>query len=111
MTATVEALVEAVTSRYDLVARYYRLKAKLLGVEELYEYDRYAPLPAADHFYTWDEARELVLSSYGRFHPRHGGDRRLVLRARLDRCAAAAGQDGRCVQQLAPCHRFTPTSC
>ena len=68
--ATVEALVEAVTSRYDLVARYYRLKARLLGVEELYEYDRYAPLPAADHFYTWDEARELVLTSYGRFHPR-----------------------------------------
>lgn len=67
--ATVEALVEAVTSRYDLVARYYRLKARLLGVEELYEYDRYAPLPAADHFYTWDEARDLVLTSYGRFHP------------------------------------------
>ena len=68
--ATVEALVEAVTSRYDLVARYYRLKARLLGVEELFEYDRYAPLPAADHFYTWDEARDLVLTSYGRFHPR-----------------------------------------
>ncbi|HRX03906.1 MAG TPA: M3 family metallopeptidase, partial [Anaerolineae bacterium] len=68
--ATVEALVEAVTSRYDLVARYYRLKARLLGVEELFEYDRYAPLPAADHFYTWEEARDLVLTSYGRFHPR-----------------------------------------
>ena len=68
--ATVEALVEAVTSRYDLVARYYRLKARLLGVEELFEYDRYAPLPAADHYYTWEEARDLVLTSYGRFHPR-----------------------------------------
>ncbi len=29
--ATVEALIRAVTSRYDIVARYYRLKKRLLG--------------------------------------------------------------------------------
>jgi oligoendopeptidase F len=68
--ATVKALVDAVTARYDIVARYYRLKARLLGVDELFDYDRYAPLPAADHHYTWDEARALVLDAYGRFHPR-----------------------------------------
>lgn len=68
--AIVQALVDAVTSRYDIVARYYRLKAKLMGVDELFEYDRYAPLPAADHFYTWEQARDLVLTAYGRFHPR-----------------------------------------
>jgi oligoendopeptidase F len=67
---TVDALVEAVTSRYDIVARYYRLKRRLLGLDELFDYDRYAPLPAADQHYAWDEARELVLSAYGRFHPR-----------------------------------------
>ena len=68
--ATVQALVDAVTARYDIVARYYRLKAKLLGLDELYDYDRYAPLPAADHMYTWEQARTLVLDAYGRFHPR-----------------------------------------
>ena len=67
---TVEALVAAVTPRYDIVARYYRLKRRLLGLDELFEYDRYAPLPAADHHYPWDEARQIVLSAYGRFHPR-----------------------------------------
>ena len=67
---TVNALVEAVTSRYDIVARYYRLKRRLLGVDELFDYDRYAPLPAADRRYAWGEARELVLTAYGRFHPR-----------------------------------------
>jgi oligoendopeptidase F len=67
---TVEALVEAVTSRYDIVARYYRLKRRLLGLDELFDYDRYAPLPAADRHYSWDEAREIVLAAYGRFHPR-----------------------------------------
>ncbi|MCX7707139.1 MAG: M3 family metallopeptidase, partial [Anaerolineae bacterium] len=67
---TVEALINAVTSRYDIVARYYRLKRRLLGLDELFDYDRYAPLPAADRHFPWDEARELVLDAYGRFHPR-----------------------------------------
>ncbi|MGQ9766914.1 MAG: M3 family oligoendopeptidase [Anaerolineae bacterium] len=67
---TVEALINAVTSRYDIVARYYWLKRRLLGLDELFDYDRYAPLPAADRHYSWDEARDLVLDAYGRFHPR-----------------------------------------
>lgn len=68
---TVQALIDAVTSRYDLVARYYRLKRKLLGLDELYDYDRYAPLPiASDTAFKWDEARDIVLRAYGRFHPR-----------------------------------------
>ncbi len=67
---TVDALVQAVTSRYDIVARYYRLKRRLLGLDELFDTDRYAPLPAADRHYPWEEARELVLDAYGRFHPR-----------------------------------------
>ncbi len=67
---TVEALVEAVTGRYDIVARYYRLKRRLLGLDELFDYDRYAPLPAADRFYSWEQGREIVLNAFGRFHPR-----------------------------------------
>ena len=43
--AMVGALVDAVSSRYDLVERYYRFKQKLLGYEELFDYDRYAPVP------------------------------------------------------------------
>ncbi len=67
---TVEALIQAVTSRYDIVARYYRLKRSLLGLDELVDYDRYAPLPAADHHHTWEEARAIVLAAYARFQPR-----------------------------------------
>ncbi len=69
---TVDALIEAVTSRYDLVERFYRLKANLLGLEEMMDYDRYAPIGEADRTYSWDEAREMVLSSYTEFHPRMG---------------------------------------
>jgi oligoendopeptidase F len=66
---TVEALIEAVTSRYDLVARFYRLKKDLLGLDELKDYDRYAPVGDADTTYEWGRARDLVLDAYGDFHP------------------------------------------
>jgi oligoendopeptidase F len=68
--ATVEALIAAVTSRYETVARYYRLKRELLGLPELADYDRYAPLPAAPRRYDWQEARTRVLDAFRRFHPR-----------------------------------------
>lgn len=70
----VEALVEAVTSNYDLVARHYDMKRVLLGLDELTDYDRYAPLPIkqSDKFYTWDEAREIVLNAFSAFSPRMG---------------------------------------
>ena len=68
--ATVDALVRAVASRYDIVARYYHLKRRLAGLDQLFDYDRYAPLAAADRRFTWSEARETVLSAYARFHPR-----------------------------------------
>ena len=68
--ATVEALVRAVTSRSDLVARYYTLKKKLLGLDELFDYDRYAALPVVERRFTWSEARDMVLAAYAGFHPR-----------------------------------------
>ena len=38
----VEALMSTTEKHYSLVQRYYRLKGKLLGIEKLYDYDRYA---------------------------------------------------------------------
>ena len=68
--ATVEALVRVVTSRYDIVSRYYRLKKRLLGLDQLFDYDRYAPLSQTERRFSWKEARETVLGAYARFHPR-----------------------------------------
>lgn len=66
----VEALLGACESGVGMVARYYRLKRRLLGLDELLDYDRYAPLPAAAATFTWAEAQEIVLAAYGRFSPR-----------------------------------------
>jgi oligoendopeptidase F len=68
----VEALVKAVTARYDVVERYYTVKRRLLGLDKLYEWDRYAPIEEVERRLTWDQARELVLGSYHRFSPRAG---------------------------------------
>lgn len=67
---TVETLVEAVTSRYDIVHRYYRVKQNLLGISELQDYDRYAPLPSLPcQKVSWASCRETVLSSFSDFSP------------------------------------------
>jgi len=68
----VQALVEAVTGRYDVCARYYRVKKRLLGVGDLYEWDRYAPIGEVARDLSWDDAKELVLGSYSRFSKRAG---------------------------------------
>ena len=68
----VQALVDAVTGRYDVCVRYYRVKRKLLNVGELHEWDRYAPVSETTRNLSWDEAKELVLGSYHRFSPRAG---------------------------------------
>ncbi len=69
---TVEALVEAVTSNYDLVKRYYKLKTDLLGLDEMKDYDRYAPIIQNEETISWDEAKEMVLDAYTKFHPEMG---------------------------------------
>src|ERR1700737_275875 len=66
----VQALVDAVTSRYDICVRYYRVKKRLLGVGELHEWDRYAPISDTSRNLTWEDAKELVLGSYARFSTR-----------------------------------------
>ncbi|MGA2402643.1 MAG: M3 family oligoendopeptidase [Syntrophobacteraceae bacterium] len=68
--AMVGAIVDAVSSRYDLVERYYRFKQKLFGYEELFDYDRYAPVSVqAEAKVSWDEAKEIVLTSFADFSP------------------------------------------
>ncbi len=66
---TVEALVNAVTGHYHLVQRYYKLKTRLLGVDEMFDYDRYAPILKTTKTVPWDQGKNMVLDAYGDFHP------------------------------------------
>ncbi|MBA3421597.1 MAG: M3 family oligoendopeptidase [Thermoleophilaceae bacterium] len=69
---SVQALVEAVRARFDLPKRWYRLKAELLGIDRIADYDRMAPVVGEDETMPWPEARELVLDAYGSFSPELG---------------------------------------
>jgi oligoendopeptidase F len=67
--ASAESLLSACVARYPLVARYYRLKARLLGLPRLADHDRYAPVGAPPGHLGFERAREIVLASYGDFSP------------------------------------------
>jgi len=66
---SVAALIEAVRARYELPRRWYRLKARLLGLDRLADYDRMAAVTSEADSIPWSEARDLVLDSYGSFSP------------------------------------------
>lgn len=88
----VAGLVTAVRERYDLVARYYHLKRRLLGLDELYDYDRYAPVGLEGGRYTWSEAKAIVLRAYEQFHPEIG---RIAARFFEERWIDAAVRPGK----------------
>ncbi len=68
----VEALRNAVTAAYPRLShRYYRLKARWLGLDKLQVWDRNAPLPSeSPRLIPWPEARATVIDAYAGFSPR-----------------------------------------
>jgi oligoendopeptidase F len=69
---SVAALIEAVRGRYEIARRWYRLKARLLGVERLADYDRMATVTEDEVAFPYSQAREIVLDCYGSFSPELG---------------------------------------
>jgi oligoendopeptidase F len=67
----VEALRNAVVAAYPKLShRYYRLKAKWMGLDKLQVWDRNAPLPQEiKRTVGWDEARRTVSDAYAAFDP------------------------------------------
>ena len=64
---SVEVLVKSCTSRYDIAQRWYKLKAKLLGLDKLEYYDRYAPLSSVEVKVTYADACNIVHDAYSSF--------------------------------------------
>jgi len=69
---SVAALVEAVQDSYELPRRWYRLKAQLLGLEQIADYDRAASVIEDQEEIGWDEGREIVLDAFNDFSPEMG---------------------------------------
>jgi oligoendopeptidase F len=68
--AAVETLLEVTRDNRGLFQDYFRLKARLLGMERLRRYDIYAPLAESNEELPWNEAIVEVLQAFHNFHPR-----------------------------------------
>lgn len=65
---SVQALVDAVQEAYDVPQRWYELKARILGVDKLADYDRMASVSQADEQeFSWAESTEMVFTSFDAF--------------------------------------------
>lgn len=67
---SVDALIKTAEGSFDLVQGYYHKKAKLLGLETLYEYDRYAPLDDSQEVYDFESSKKIVLDAFKSFSPK-----------------------------------------
>ncbi len=65
----IQALNDVTTESYTLVNRYYKLKAKMLGMDNMTLADIYAPLPQSSKVYPFEEAKTLVLDGFKSFDP------------------------------------------
>ncbi|MGI6259396.1 MAG: M3 family oligoendopeptidase [Anaerolineaceae bacterium] len=65
--ATLEAMIEAIKDALPMFRDYFRAKAKLLGTEKLPWWSLFAPVGSVDKTYTFEEAKELILSNFASF--------------------------------------------
>jgi oligoendopeptidase F len=66
----VSTLLEVCQDNAVVFQRYFRLKARLLGMERLRRYDVYAPIARSDKTFKFETAAALVLDSFNQFDPK-----------------------------------------
>lgn len=70
----IDSLMKTIERHVNLYQRYLRLKARLMGVAKLANYDLVAPLlQVPKKEYTWTEARKEVVDAYRGFDKQLGG--------------------------------------
>ena len=99
---SVQALIEAVRARYELPRRWYRLKAQLLGIDKLADYDRMAAVTQDNEKVAWPEAKEIVLDAYSTSPASSAGS--------STASSTNAGSTARCARASAAA-RSAPTAC
>ena len=66
----VDTLFEVCKANTGIFHRYFKLKAKWLGVDKLRRYDIYAPVAESDKVYSFSTAVDLTLQAFSDFTPR-----------------------------------------
>jgi oligoendopeptidase F len=68
----VDTLLDVARENTGIFQRYFKLKARVLGVEKLRRYDIYAPVARAEKEFEFDEAAKMVFDSFTEFEPKVG---------------------------------------
>jgi oligoendopeptidase F len=67
--ATVNLVTDLVARHYSLVQDFYHFKKKILGLSQLSDFDRYAPVVGSRRKTPFREARQIILKSFQQFSP------------------------------------------
>ncbi len=67
---SVDALINTVSKNFHLVSEYYEIKKEILGLDKLYDYDRYAPFSSNEDEISFKEAKKIVLKCFKDFDDR-----------------------------------------
>ncbi len=91
----VETLLEVTRQNAALFQRYFRLKAKALGMEKLRRYDVYAPVARAEKTFEFASAAQMVLDAFDEFDPQVGAlARRVFEQGHMDSEVRKGKRDG-----------------
>ncbi|MEN6572469.1 MAG: M3 family oligoendopeptidase [Anaerolineaceae bacterium] len=66
----IDTLLEVCQKNTGVFQRFFKLKARLLGMKKLRRYDIYAPVAKADKSYPFEKAAVTVFDSFREFDPR-----------------------------------------
>ncbi len=68
--AVVDTLLDVCKKNASVFQRFFKVKAKLLGVEKLRRYDIYAPVSKSNKKYPYNKAAKMIFESFSEFDPR-----------------------------------------
>ena len=101
----VETLLEVCEANADVFQRYFKLKAKWLGVDKLRRYDIYAPVAESDKEYDFSKAVQLTFEAFNEFSPRIAELAKQVFEAdHVDSEVRKGKQDGAFCASVVPGH-------
>ena len=66
----IDTLLEVSRKNIGIFHRFFKLKARRLGMEKLRRYDIYAPVSESDKRYSYDEATAMTFEAFNRFDPK-----------------------------------------
>jgi oligoendopeptidase F len=99
----VDTLLDTCQANAGIFQRYFRLKARWLGMDKIRRYDLYAPVAGADKTYDYGQAADMVLASFDAFDPEVGKMARSLFETdRIDSEVRRGKRDGAFCMSITP---------